>query len=606
MYRRIGAWAHIPLFAWALLAAGVSSYSQISMSFGTYVQDFDSLSNVGAVNSWSDNVTLSGWYASQSAGTTTVTNYSAGDGASTTGALYSLGSSGSHERALGTLASGTPGNFAFGVRFLNDTGFSRSNVIVRYTGEQWKVGNMPPQKLAFSYRVGTSLTNADARDTQNWISIPSLDFTSPNTNSTQTLDGNVATNRVVISNALTMVIVGAGQELFLRWRDVDDSGFDDALAIDDLTVSFGEPVTNSPPNSTNATFSLVTYNIEGNFASDWTTNAPQVQAIARELNYLSPDIIALNEIPNGLRYEMTNWMIAFFPGYNLAISPGTDGAIRNGVISRYSITQSNSWLDGVGLTNFGYNGAFTRDLFEAQIAMPGFPQPFHVFVAHLKSGTSSSDDAARRGAEALAISNFFVTGFLTTNALHPYILAGDMNEDIAFPATGSQHPIQCLTNGTGLHLTTPLNPFSLSPLTHSIQSSNGLNRRYDYIFPNPLLFANIQSAQVFRTDLLNPFPLNLNSNDDVIASDHLPVQMVFNNPFTQPFRITSIMRSNLEATLQWESVLGQSYSVEATADVGLSNAWTAIARNLLATNNTFTLATNVNGSAQFFRVKRIN
>jgi hypothetical protein len=25
----------------------------------------------------------------------------------------------------------------------------------------------------------------------------------------------------------------------------------------------------------------------------------------------------------------------------------------------------------VGLTNFGYNGVFTRDLFEAQIEMPG-------------------------------------------------------------------------------------------------------------------------------------------------------------------------------------------------------------------------------------------
>jgi len=47
-----------------------------------------------------------------------------------------------------------------------------------------------------------------------------------------------------------------------------------------------------------------------------------VQAIARQLQYLNPDIITLNEIPNGLRYQMTNWMTAFFQGYNLAISPG--------------------------------------------------------------------------------------------------------------------------------------------------------------------------------------------------------------------------------------------------------------------------------------------
>jgi endonuclease/exonuclease/phosphatase family metal-dependent hydrolase len=235
-------------------------------------------------------------------------------------------------------------------------------------------------------------------------------------------------------------------------------------------------------------------------------------------------------------------------------------------MSRYSITRSNSWLERSGLTNFGYEGVFTRDLFEAELAVPGFPQPLHLFVTHLKSGTSSSDDAARRGAEALAISNFL--GFLTTNALHPYLLAGDMNEDIAIPATGSQQPIQRLTNGTGLRLTTPHNPFNLTRFTHSIQSSNGPTRRYDYIFPNPLLHANIQSAQVFRSDLLNPLPPTLNTTDSATASDYLPVQIVFNHPYVQPFRITSIVRSNQSVTLTWESVPGQSYAVESTASLG--------------------------------------
>jgi len=59
---------------------------------------------------------------------------------------------------------------------------------------------------------------------------------------------------------------------------------------------------------------VVQYNMKGNFASDWSTNAAQVQAIARELRYLNADIMTLNEIPNGFKYEMTNWMIAFFPG----------------------------------------------------------------------------------------------------------------------------------------------------------------------------------------------------------------------------------------------------------------------------------------------------
>ena len=37
--------------------------------------------------------------------------------------------------------------------------------------------------------------------------------------------------------------------MFLRWLDVDDGGFDNGLAIDDLLVSFGTnpPAGNSPP-----------------------------------------------------------------------------------------------------------------------------------------------------------------------------------------------------------------------------------------------------------------------------------------------------------------------------------------------------------------------
>jgi endonuclease/exonuclease/phosphatase family metal-dependent hydrolase len=582
-----------------------SSHAQIFMSTGTYSQNFDSLTTiVGASVAWTNNVTLSGWYASKSVAPTDVTNYNAGTGSSTSGSLYSFGSAASSERGFGSLASSATGDIAYGLRCVNDTGFARTNIVISYTGEQWRAGNVATQTLAFAYQIGLALTNADARDTQNWIAFPALNFNSVNTNTPQALNGNAATNRVVFTNiSLTGLVVPAGQELFVRWFDMDDSGFDNGLALDDFTISFGDAITNVPsPLDTNTAFSVVTYNVMGNFASDWSTNATQVQAIARELQYLNPDIIALNEIPNGLRYEMTNWMSAFFPNYNLAISPGTDGAIRNGVITRYSITRSNSWLDGASLTNFGYNGTFTRDLFEAQLSVPGFPQPLHVFVAHLKSGTSSSDDAARRSAEANAISNFFVTGFLATNSLHPYLLAGDMNEDIANPATGSQQPIQRLTNGSGLRLTTPLNPITLSPLTHSIQNTNGLNRRYDYIFPNPLLFSNIQNAQVFRTDVLNPTPPNLNSNDDMVASDHLPVMMTFNNPFTQPFNATSFTLSNQSLTLTWQTVPGQAYQVEASTNLA---DWTIFANPILATNFNYMMITNQVAPADFFRIRRL-
>ena len=586
----------------ALLVA-FTAPGQIPMSGGTYAQDFDSLSTNGLDIAWVNNFTLPGWYASRSASPQEIVEYNAGTGSSTTGSLYSFGSSASAERALGSVASGAQGHIAYGIRFWNDTGFARTNLVISYTGEQWRAANAVVQSLEFSYQVGVNLTNADARNLQNWTPFPVLDFHSPNTNATQALNGNQPTNRVAfVSISLTGLVVPAGQELFLRWFDREDAGADDGLGVDDLTVSFGEPVIPAPPG-TNAAFSLLTYNLKGNGASDWSTNAPQVQAIGRQLMHLKPDVISFNEINNDQRGQMTNWVTAFLPGYTLVVSHGTDGFIRNGIGSRFPITRWTNHLDGASLTNFGYDGTFTRDLLEAQLAVPGFSQPLHLFVAHLKSGTDNSDDARRRAAEASAISNFFVTGFLITNALHPFILAGDMNEDIARPATGSRQPIQRLTNGTTLNLTTPRNPFTSSELTFSIQNTNGLSRRYDYILPSTLLFSNVQSSQVFRTDLLAPLPPNLNADDDAMASDHLPVLMVFNNPFTKPFKVTAFTVTDASVSVTWESVPGQSYRVEAASSLP---TWTTLADDLLATNYNFTFSTNSPAPIQFFRVKRVN
>src|SRR6185436_11420725 len=124
------------------------------------------------------------------------------------------------------------------------------------------------QTLAFSFQVGASLTNADASDTQTWTPFPALDFRSINTNIPQALNGNAPTNRTVFTNiVLTGLVVPAGQELFLRWFDGDDAGFDDGLGLDDLTVSFGQSVTDAPSTlGTNTAFSVVTYNMKGNFA----------------------------------------------------------------------------------------------------------------------------------------------------------------------------------------------------------------------------------------------------------------------------------------------------------------------------------------------------
>ena len=378
-----------------------------------------------------------------------------------------------------------------------------------------------------------------------------------------------------------------------------------AAGLYSLTVTNAAGATNSAaaaltviqPNAS-GTLTLVHYNVKGNFAADWTTNAAQVQAIARQLRYLNPDVITLNEIPNGFRHEMTNWMIAFFPTYQLAVSPGTDGVLRSGVISRYPITRSQSYFENASLTNFGYSGTFTRDLFEAEITVPGATEPLHVFTTHLKSA-EDPDSQQRRAAECSMISNYFATVFIPTNGWRPYLLSGDFNEDIAIPMNQNLLPIQRLTNATGLKLTTPLNPFTLSRFTHSIQGS--MDARFDYVLPSGLLFSNTVNSQVFRTDLLPPpLPLNLNSNDNIIASDHLPVVLVFNYP-DPPLRAT-LSVSNQTATLQWPALVGRKFTVQASTNLA---TWTVAASNIVAQTAQPTWTASTTNVARFYRVIRV-
>jgi endonuclease/exonuclease/phosphatase family metal-dependent hydrolase len=366
-------------------------------------------------------------------------------------------------------------------------------------------------------------------------------------------------------------------------------------------------VTLSIWSSNPSAISLLQYNLHGNGTTNWSTNTFHVKAIGRQVQYLNPDIMTFQEVPvtNNSTAQMTNFVAAFRPGFYLATNSADDGFIHSAILSRYPIIASRSWLHDSDLIPFGYAGLnhfYTRDLFEAEIAVPGFPQHLHVFTVHLKSGAGSSDDSAKRAAEAGAVSNFFATAYLSSNSLAPYLLTGDMNEDIANPSTGSQQPIQHLISApTGLQMTVPFNPFTTNELTFSIEALP-LTKRYDYILPNGLLFSNVAGSQVFRTDLLPAAPPPLLAGDDATASDHLPVFMVFANPYAAPFHFLSIGRNGSGVTLCWQSVPGQSYCVERSSDLV---QWSTFVDHLLATNGTMELSTNGVAACEFFRVRRL-
>ena len=233
--------------------------AQISISSlpgGSYNQNFDSLANTGTANAWMDNATFPGWYAATNTTSGVALTYAASAGTDTKGQIYSYGMGGSTERALGSIASGTSGTLAYGVRFANDTGSDIGSILISYTGEQWRNGgNVNPQTLAFSCLVSsTPITSADSGEINSWTAFTALDFSTPTVGATASaLDGNAAVNRQTFSAVqLKGVVVPAGSEIFLRWKDINDASNDHGIAVDDLTVTFasGAIVTNAPTYAT--------------------------------------------------------------------------------------------------------------------------------------------------------------------------------------------------------------------------------------------------------------------------------------------------------------------------------------------------------------------
>ncbi|HET7092901.1 MAG TPA: Ig-like domain-containing protein, partial [Thermomicrobiales bacterium] len=191
----------------------------------------------------------------------------AGTGSSNAGALYSFGASSGpvvSDRALGSVGSGGTGTIYWAVRLTNHTNATITSLDVSYAGEQWRMGGSsgspaPPstaQTVDFQYQVGNpGVVSAANSPSTGWSDFDPLDFTSPvfGPTAAAALDGNAAANRVALAATLTVTIL-PGQEIWLRWQDIDHPNNDHGLAIDDFSVTpHGSAAADTPPG-VSATF----------------------------------------------------------------------------------------------------------------------------------------------------------------------------------------------------------------------------------------------------------------------------------------------------------------------------------------------------------------
>ncbi|NUQ81989.1 MAG: T9SS type A sorting domain-containing protein [Bacteroidetes bacterium] len=238
-------------------------------------QDFNTLATAGTTNS-----TLpTGWLFSET-GTSANTTYAASDGTSNGGNTYSLGTGTDTDRAFGGLQSGSVIPVVGGA-FINNTGVTVTELAISYTGEQWRLGATGRNdRLDFQYS-----TDATSLTTGTWTDVNELDFTAPiGTGTAGALNGNNSANRAAVTFTLTGLSIADGAVFYIRWNDLNATSSDDALGVDDFSLT-ANPVVNPTSGSyTDAGFSSPTTLTGGLNISGTLTIGAQINTDGNTIN----------------------------------------------------------------------------------------------------------------------------------------------------------------------------------------------------------------------------------------------------------------------------------------------------------------------------------
>ncbi|MEK6283394.1 MAG: C25 family cysteine peptidase [Acidobacteriota bacterium] len=209
----------------------------IPLTVGTsYNQPFDggaTLANLAQTPEMGQSTSLPPGWAFFENGTSVNDNgsYEIRDGSGNGPDTFSFGVAASTERALGSVTASTLLS-RFGARFQNASTSTVTSLIIQYTGEQWRQGSATTDVLNFSFSI-----DATSLDVGTYTNVSNLDFTPPNTSSpTGALLGNALLNKTTLSFTITGLSLAPGAEFWIRWTDPDVTGFDDGLAIDNVSV----------------------------------------------------------------------------------------------------------------------------------------------------------------------------------------------------------------------------------------------------------------------------------------------------------------------------------------------------------------------------------
>ena len=223
------------LMALPVQSAGAVGTISLTTIGSAYTQNFDALSNVAG--STTNTIAINGWELTETGGGSRDNEqYAVDTGGSNTGDTYSYGAASATDRALGGLQSGSLIT-VIGAAFVNNTGATLASLDIAYTGEQWRIGNnlaARDDRLDFQYSL-----DATSLSTGTWNDVNSLDFTNPikTAASAIALNGNDPANRTSVVATISGLSISNGATFWVRWNDLNASGSDDGLAVDDFSLT---------------------------------------------------------------------------------------------------------------------------------------------------------------------------------------------------------------------------------------------------------------------------------------------------------------------------------------------------------------------------------
>src|SRR5204863_6986140 len=115
----------------------------------------------------------------------------------------------------------------------NNTGVTVTSLDVTYTGEEWRLGT-----AARTDRIDFQISsNATDLTTGTYTDVNTLDLTTPDTVTVGAKNGNAAGDRTAISATISSLSIPDGATFFIRWTDLDATGSDDGLSVDDFSIT---------------------------------------------------------------------------------------------------------------------------------------------------------------------------------------------------------------------------------------------------------------------------------------------------------------------------------------------------------------------------------